>query len=703
MSLADDIFSYCAYNHYDMGKQNYTFPVIFVIIGIIASALLLENVGFLTDNPTGALSNSYFVLIFIIAFLCFSAAFLFEHLMNKTKVDWVLFALLSIFCACGLIAIWIFKDISIVEGDSTAILSYDWKEKLRYTAAFVMFVVSLYSIMFLVSKALVTPRRLQLIYVLLMLTCYVAIVYSFIAEIDQYEHIFSGRQYPEIKSLFWNTNMFSGTLLMGIASCMILNVYKKRAISYISIMIFYAELLITCSVISIVIATFVILVYFLFESIWLIKKSIGRSITALAFYILILTALVCLIAVAMDGHMASFSQFVNHVKHEIEVVNYDTFSNRTGIWEAAFGLMKQDPLKMVFGFGFGISRDVIVTWASVHEATIASTHNGFIQIFFNYGIVGCAFYGIFLIGSFYTIIRLFKKHFRFAFIFFIIECIFLAYAFGESVIFFNSNVQGLIIGLFFYMPVFIKYKNEKYQKQIDIIKGVNLSLRTLDDTLVVKAVSCIIISLIVSLIPFLFLDGIINHPDVYNIIIVVLICLGVSLLFFPYLVYLWHQNTTRFSFRLRTILNSIIMLLVLAGGVGFYFLFYPVLMDKYMIYFPILIATIFLVEVVFYSFVKKPSFRAFISTFVSVFKTYLIAILAALICTILLVFVFKESFGFGGGYLKYIIIFALNLLLFYVFAILFMFKDVKAIIDYFEIRNKNSICLSVLIDAASET
>ena len=99
---------------------------------------------------------------------------------------------------------------------------------------------------------------------------------------------------------------------------------------------------------------------------------------------------------------------------------------------------------------------------------------------------------------------------------------------------------------------------------------------------------------------------------------------------------------------------------------------------------------------------KKPSLRGFLAVFSSIFKTFVVAILAALICIFLVLFAFKEGIGFEEGNLKFIVIFAFNVLVFYVFAILFMFKDIKATIDYFELRNKNSVCLAVLKDNFSE-
>lgn len=663
----------------------------------------MENVGFLTSNPTGTLSNGYFTLIFVVAILCFGAAFLFEHLMNKTGIDFGLFAILGIFLISGLAAIWLYKTTTVYYGDKSAEVVIGVTDKVRFSLTFFLFIVSIYSILFLLCKSIVTPRRLLFIYVILIGVCYFAIIYSLFAEIDQYEALFTTRTFNvDIKSLFWNTNMFSGTLLMGLSSCMICNIYKRRAISFISAIIFYFELLITCSVISVVIGTIVLFAYLIFEVIAAMKKNINRGLVLLTIFIASLTTLVCVIAVALDGKMGNFSYFVKHIYDEIFKINYSSFSGRTPIWEWSYSMIMADPIHMFFGYGFGISKAVIQSWSSLRDGTIASTHNGMVQILFNYGFVGVAIYALFLLGTFYSIIRLLRKHFRFAITFLFVEIIFLGYAWGESVIFFNSNAQGLLVGLLFYLPVLMRRKMIIHQEPIKGAMGATLSLRTLNNVLLVKLIAAIIISLIVALVPFLFFDNIQNSGRLYNIIVTLLICLGVCLVFMPYLVSLWHTETSLLSFIIRSLVNLFIIIFLLAGATGIYFLFYPVLSGTYRIYFPIVLAVVLLLDTTLYSILKKPSFKSFIAVFTSIFKTFLVAIVAALICIFIVLFAFKESIGFESGYLKYIVVFAFNVLVFYVFAILFMFKDIKAIIDYFELRNKNSICLAVLKDNMSE-
>ena len=187
----------------------------------------------------------------------------------------------------------------------------------------------------------------------------------------------------------------------------------------------------------------------------------------------------------------------------------------------------------------------------------------------------------------------------------------------------------------------------------------------------------------------------------YQLLVLLLICLSISVLFFPYLVYLWHKDTSLLSFRIRMILNMAFMLVLFAGSAGIYYLFRPLLHGSYLYYFPIVMVLVYLIEIIYYSIVKRPSFKAFLFSFVAIFKTFVIAIISSLVCILLIIFVVRERFGFDGGYLKYIIIFTLNFLMFYVFSILFMFRDTKAIIDYFETRNKNSVCLSLLKDKVS--
>ena len=111
---------------------------------------------------------------------------------------------------------------------------------------------------------------------------------------------------------------------------------------------------------------------------------------------------------------------------------------------------------------------------------------------------------------------------------------------------------------------------------------------------------------------------------------------------------------------------------------------------------PIATAVICILEIIYYSIVKKPSFRAYMSTFVALFKTSIIGVIASLSTSLLIFYFYQDQFD--PGMLKYIIILVFNMLVFYVFSFIIMFKDMRAIVTYLDSIMINSLHRTVLKD-----
>ena len=116
--------------------------------------------------------------------------------------------------------------------------------------------------------------------------------------------------------------------------------------------------------------------------------------------------------------------------------------------------------------------------------------------------------------------------------------------------------------------------------------------------------------------------------------------------------------------------------------------------------FPIALASIMLIEIIYYSIIKKPSFKAFLSTFVAIFKTSVVGAVTSLATMLTLVYFFQGVLE--RGLLKYIIIGAFNLLMFYVFSMAIMFKDMRDIWSYIDRVQINSIHRAVLKDEGAK-
>ena len=465
-----------------MGKLRFTFSNIFLLVGFLCCALLLENLPLLMNPGPLGITDPYFYTIFAVCIVSYGAMFFLEHRENKTKVDCVLLPFLALLFVGGVIAIWTYKDITFTNAGAgmsfTASLSDN--ERIRFTLSLFAFCLTVYSLTFIYSKNVVTSRRMRWLHYIILLTCVFCIIYSAITEYAAYEQrtlvLAEGVKLLNIKSLFWNANAFGSCVLMGLASLTILNYYKRSVIWYILMLGFYFELLMIASVLSIICGTFLIVAFLFLDIATIFKHRSALGMFCLGIYILILVTLAILFRFSQITDMGTFSHLSKNIWHEITKTDFASFSHRLVIWENSFAILGENPMRYIFGLGHGVSNKVINAWAMANAGsesiTLTSAHNGFIQMILNYGIVGSLFY-VLIIGYFFvSCFKLFKKDLRFVFTFLVVGITFLGYSVGESIFFFNSNLQGLVIGTFYFLPVIMRAQLDKKKAYLEDVKSI---------------------------------------------------------------------------------------------------------------------------------------------------------------------------------------------------------------------------------------
>lgn len=664
-----------------MGKFRFTFTNILLWLALIASCLLMENVAFLTSKPTSTLPDFYFYLLAGVALICFVALFLFEHLHNKTKMDYVLFVALFVFLIGGLITIWFTDDRTflIKPNDTEYLVSYTATEKLKFSIAFFAFILSLYSVLFIYIKNHPSYISIVILNVVLMVIVYVTVIYSWATEFPKYEAFFKAQtNVGEIKSLFWNSNMFAGTLVMGLCSSVLLNVYKKNAFSYVSLFVFSVEIAIVRSLLSFVAMIVLLVIYFLVEVIMSFTKSFKRGIINLTIYLTVLVALTCIVGAAFDGKMGYLSTLVTQVRYEMEHGDFATLSSRVPIWNAIFDDLKTHPINLIFGYGYGINKNTLF---GISGGSVYTAHNGFIQILVNYGIFGCVLYAGFFFYCLVSFFRLAKHHMRFALLTLMVCFAMLGYSLAESVIFFNSNAQGFLVGIMFYLPIIIKAKHLKYTDTRESVKMVSYNLSLMDDKRLVKLSSSIILALAMALLPVVVLLNLQNEELLFRLTLTIEICLGVLFLLFPMVIYLWHKKTTLQNFYLRVIFNAFLLSLSLAIAAILYLNLRTSNEHLYIYIIPGVLFGVLVVEIIVYSIIKKASLKPYINIITSILQNLITIIV--ILAVDLIIFHYAIS-QFKDDALLYLILFVFNAILFYIFYALVWYKDVKETFLYID-------------------
>lgn len=662
-----------------MSKINSVLQILFLFIGIIASALLIENVGFLTNNPTGNLPNAYFYALFALAIFCYIAMYILEHKYNKLRIDCVLVITFVILLLCTIIAISTYKDTTFLTYSGESVLvSVSAEEKGKFFMSAFTFAMTLYTVFFVFSKNIVSFRKLWPVYLIIILVCYFACIYSLIAEHDQYVQFFEtrGEVVNTIKSIFWNENMFGGVLLMGCISCILLNLIKRNVLSYISIVLFAIMALFVGSLISLTCILGLFFVYFLSEIIANIKRHFPLFVIVLVVYLCLIIAFTVIFIFSYDRDMGIFTSISHFVKQLFTISNFDSFSGRFDLYKYLFGVLKDNPVNMVFGYGVGLSSTIIKSLTDV-----SSAHSGYIQILFTFGIVGCLVYLAIIGYFFYAAIKLIKKYTRFSLTFLFVGILMFGYGVGESVLLFNNNTQGLLVGAFFYLPVMMLYKRELHKKEL--LEFIDQKSEKVSKSSFISSISLVLVILILCVLPFLGVSQFYLFRRYLMLLIAVIIALLGILFTYPVLIGIWTNKGSKANQIIRVVFNSII---ILVSVVASFFVIYFLAGINYLYILTIVPSTyiaLFILELIIYRsnnrYLTKKLYK---DLFKNIFVNLTPLTISLIISFVLCIFLSKY---FVYGKLIYIIFFVVNFATTLFVFILFNSKTVK---------ETNKLCLN---------
>ena len=681
-----------------MGKLKFTLSNILFWTGIIASCLLLEDVGFLTTSYTGGLAETHFFMLFTIAFGSFLSFFLIEHIKNKVSVDYVLIGVLIMCYAMGCVAIWAFDGV-VFDGVQhfEYLLSY-W-EQGKQTISLTVFMLATYATLFHFNKNYPSIRKIKIVYILIIVLCLLASVYSWIFEYDSIIYNLTPNiGYKDITSFFWNPNMYCLMLLLGIFSCFGLNYYKKNVVSYIGMFAFMIMICLVASLTSIAVGLASLFVYFIIEIIFTMRKSHKRGLIGLVIYLFIIATIAVLLACALNFQMGPVSDFFKSVYKNFSTAHYANLTERTIIWDELIGFLRQNTLTLLFGVGFRNSYHVVGGLVYAHqgsEFTSLSCHSGYLQIFMNFGVVGLAAYAMFFFYYLYCLIRLAKKDGRFTLLFGLIGFALMGYAVMESIIFLNPNTLGLLICAFFYLPVINKHKHFKHHQLADSLLNIEKP-EPLEPNLITKSVAKVLMSLVVIPVSFLifpiFREDELMKYFLINLSVLIFVCS----LFIPFISSCLSYKKHRFVSSLILSINStmvglVVAYLILRNTFYGYFQF-----DDTKWVFPGLLVMVFIGECIVLGFARDRKFKDYLVTYIGISKNSFMGLLGS--GAIIVTTYFILSYMDLASPLTYVIYPFIVLIAYYLASYLVRFKDQKQIIKAYNQACLYSLKMDVLED-----
>lgn len=472
-----------------MGKLRFTLTYVLFWLILAFSCLLAENFAIFTSNPMGGFSIDSLIVfsLFVIALLI--AYYVLEHKKNKVTFDYVLLPILLIFGGLCIATIWWQGPRTFINPDDnfTVSISFSLGEKFSYSLQVVVWIGVLYGLLFTFSKYALARRWTRFCpfaYVCIILVMTVADV---IMEFDSIVAIFTSTYTgPGLQFIIYNENVWAHLILVGLLSCIVLNVKKFRVFYYILMFYFYTIIIFTSCATAVFVGFFAIVFYTLFEILTNIKGGhLLRQMILLAAYLLGLGALAGAFALMIHYDVKAIVNFWSFITGQILNKDYVTLTSRTWIWESLIKLVTSEPRDFIFGLGYKTSNAIFTQFfIFTYNNGFAprSAHNGFLELLLRHGLVGLSLYAIMLILFIKGIIKLLiKKQFRIAFFYGLCVAGLLAHGMAESTMFFTPNVGGTYMTLVFFIPVlncnkskyFEELNNDLQQLELEEIKVKN--------------------------------------------------------------------------------------------------------------------------------------------------------------------------------------------------------------------------------------
>ena len=552
-----------------MGKLRFTLVNLWFWATMILMNFLTENLP-LVGNSKSGFDITSLVLISLSAILCLFMFYFINHKKNKITVDFVLLPSIIIVGFVMMIAIWVAQDTTYVfangAGSNTATISVF--EKIRATIILIIFLTFTYAFTFMMRVNALRNRQFYWLIYAGIITAYISLIASIILEHESYALIFKEfdpDKMPTISidSFYGNKNYYGGVLFVGFLCCIAANYYKPRFFNYISMVILFLATLASASVLPTIISMVALPLYLIEE---IIRFGIKRKWLPCLFTTLTTLIGLTIIIVFFIGVQKEWNNFNGldiYINKVLSSKNFKTITGRVTIWDNIYIYLFDKPFSSLFGHGFMVSeKNILAITGAMNNSFegVRTTHNGYVQIVFEYGALGALLYIILLSYFVYGCIRLLiEKRFHFVLVYsFIVLCC-CVYNMAESSSFFDSGVKEMFITMTFVMPIIAETKSLSRRKKIEEIKSIQDKTTPLNYMSLAKGLAVIGFSLVICT-ALLFISSTTYQVGWLKwLMLNILIGAIIGFLFIPYLVSLYYRKTIRPIFVLNLVTNTLII------------------------------------------------------------------------------------------------------------------------------------------------
>lgn len=387
-----------------------------------------------------------------------------EYKYNGMKLKWILAFILLVVLISASLGIFLtpeiqyFETIEIVgEVETHVIKEYSTSmiDKIKSFLFVIIAAVGVYIQVIVLPKITSFKRYvLFLMYIIASVSLISAIVSYFMdyeSYVNLYYHGLVGYNFPQ--SFVFNRNMYALMLLLGMLALYVIISYLPKWYNYVFLIFIFINIFFTFSKAAFGIAFITFIVHFVYRMIATFKKNKIRNIIYLVLISLggIFGILLLPFPFFMDVKLFNEARrFILEYYIELGIGSYD---GRTEIWDSVLALSKGNYLW--FGRGLKIFNKTLTFYSgevSSYRRFAFFSHNGFLEILGQWGLIGFIPYCLGVLSIFIIDIYVVIKNYKVGIPALIIFGAFIGYTMVETSTLFDLTIEGITTTVLVTLP-----------------------------------------------------------------------------------------------------------------------------------------------------------------------------------------------------------------------------------------------------------
>ena len=517
----------------------------FLIMGALVSFALYESFRFLKESDTSNIVGGGETLIMVLGSLLISSLLIYlGHRYFEVKLNRPIAIIMATLFIGNLIALLSFPNPWVDPNGATYILDAD--SRFAYIISYGAEMLYMYIFLGMAPQVQKGENGFAFVLEFIIIAAYVAVIYSYINEWNQYSdyftHLFGGEAMPprgNIKSYTYICNTYGAFLFYAGSAELAFHHRDRKWWRLLAAVFFFFNAVIVQSKTTTISFGLMIILYLILDGFILLKEDKrlhGLILLSIVFGFIIVSLILYLTPSPVHDFVYNF------YRHYV-LDDSSTFMSRVRIWEKIFAVLGDNPLLMIFGIG---NTNFFLAMRFVHgyNYPTAAAHSGFVEVLARGGILATLAYISFLLYFAYIFIKLIKrKHTRHYWFYIIFLLTFLSRSIAESEAIITPDWNGILACVFGVFPVFAAYFGKKGEDEVKVrfaIKDyLNFALQmapgaliTLGFVLLSLSISLSspilgLLGLIIQLISFLYLGN--KTGNRYGPLIVILLAFSLDL------------------------------------------------------------------------------------------------------------------------------------------------------------------------------